>query len=75
MASHNPRVSVPSNILTSNLVISNNNLKTQEHLHKIKDWTNEKKMKLNVEKTKNIIFNFSRDNQFTTDLELDGRII
>ena len=32
-------------------------------------------MKLNVEKTKNIIFNFSRNNQFTTDMELDGRVI
>ena len=75
MASHNTRVSVPSNVLTSNLVISNGNLKTQEHLHKIRDWTKEKKMKLNVEKTKNIIFNFSKDSQFTTDIELDGKAI
>ena len=55
MASHNIKASVPSNILTSNLVISNNNLKTQEHLHRISEWTKDKKMKLNVEKTKNII--------------------
>ena len=32
-------------------------------------------MKLNVEKTKNVIFNFSRNNQFTTEIELDGKII
>ena len=75
LASHNPRVSVPSNVLTSNLVIPHGNLKTQEHLHKIRDWTNEKQMKLNVDKTKNIIFNFSRNNQFTTDMELDGKVI
>ena len=30
---------------------------------------------LNVEKTKNIIFNFSKDNQFTTEIELDGKVI
>ena len=75
MASHNPKVSVPSNVLTSNLVISSDKLKTQEHLQKIRDWTKEKKMKLNVEKTKNIIFNFSRDSQFTTDIKLDGKVI
>ena len=32
-------------------------------------------MKLNIEKTKNIIFNFSKDNQFTTEIELDGKVI
>ena len=75
LASHNVKATVPSNILTSNLVISNDNLKTQEHLHRISEWTKEKKMKLNVEKTKNVIFNFSKENQFTTEIELDGKII
>ena len=32
-------------------------------------------MKLNVDKTKNIIFNFSKNSQFTTDIELDGKVI
>ena len=75
MESHNTRASVPSNVLTSNLMISNGSLKTQEHLHRISDWTKDKKMKLNIEKTKNIIFNFSKDNQFTTEIELDGKVI
>ena len=75
LASHNVKASVPSNILTSNLVISNENLKTQEHLNRISEWTKEKKMKLNVEKTKNVIFNFSKENQFTTEIELDGKTI
>ena len=72
MASYNTRVNVQSNVLTSNLVISNDNLKTQEHLYKIRDWTKEKKMKLNVKK---MIFIFSKNHQFTTDLELDGEAI
>ena len=75
MASHNIKARVPSNISTSNLVISNDNLRTQEHLHRISEWTKDKKMKLDVEKTKNIIFNFSKDNQFTTEIELDGKVI
>ena len=32
-------------------------------------------MKLNVAKTKNIIFNFSKNNQFTTELKLDGKVV
>jgi hypothetical protein len=75
MASHNPKVSVPSNVLTSNLIIPNDNLKTQEHLHQIKNWTNKKKMKLNVDKTKNMIFNLSKGHQFTTDIKLDDKAI
>ena len=75
MASQNIKVRVPSNVLTSNLVISNDNLKTQEHLQRISEWTRKKQMKLNVAKTKNIIFNFSKNNQFTTELKLDGKVV
>ena len=32
-------------------------------------------MKLNVSKTKNIIFNFSKNNQFSTEIKLDGEVI
>ena len=35
----------------------------------------EKKMKLNISKTKNIIFNFSKNNQFSTEIKLDGEVI
>ena len=48
---------------------------TQEHLNRINKWTAEKKMKLNISKTKNIIFNFSKNNQFSTEIKLDGEVI
>ena len=51
------------------------NLRTQDHLNKINTWTADKKMKLNVSKTKNIIFNFSKNNQFSTEVKLDGEVI
>ena len=66
------RASIPSNVRTSGLVIRNENLKTQEHLKDIDRWTKEKKMLLNIKKTKNIIFNFSKNSQFTTEIELNG---
>ena len=75
MASHNLKASVPSNVLSSNLIIPADNLKTQKHLDDIKKWTEDKKMRLNVDKTKNIIFNFSKNNQFSTDIKLDGKTI
>ena len=75
IASHNYRASIPSNVRTSGLVIRNVNLKTQEHLDDISRWTNEKKMLLNVQKTKNIVFNFSKDSQFTTEIKLNGETI
>ena len=58
IASHNPKVRVPSNVMTSNIIIPPNNLKTQNHLDRISDWTKEKKMKLNNKKTNNIIRSF-----------------
>ena len=75
IASHNNRSRVPSNIMSSNIFIPSENLMTQDHLNRINKWTAEKKMKLNVSKTKNMIFNFSRNNQFSTEIKLDGEII
>ena len=48
---------------------------TQDHLNRIDRWTEEKKMKLNVSKTKNIIFNFSKNKQFSTEVKLNGEVI
>ena len=75
MASHNLKANIPNNILTSNLKIPNDNLKTQEYMNKIEKWTEEKKMKVNEKKTKNLVFNFSKNYQFSTDVKLKGEPI
>ena len=75
IASHNPRASIPNNIMTSNLKIPADNLKTQEYMDKIEKWTEKKMMKVNEQKTKNLIFNFSKNYQFTTDVKLKGEHI
>ena len=41
----------------------------------IKNWTDENKMKLNEKKTKNMIFNFSTNKQFSTDITVNGEVI
>jgi len=75
IASHNMRAKIPSNIPVSNLFIPNENLKTQKFMKDIEVWTDKKKMKLNAKKTKNIIFNFTKNHQFSTDIKLNDQII
>ena len=71
IASYNLRTHIPSDIPSHNQIIKKENLKSQEHLENINKWTKEKKMKLNEKKTKNMIFNFSKNNQFTTKLNVN----
>ena len=53
-----------------NQIIPRDNLKAQQYLNSIQRWTEERQMVLNERKTKNIIFNFSKSNQFMTDFIL-----
>ena len=70
IASHNFRERVPSDVPISNIVIPNDNLKTQKYVTDIDQWTEQKKMKLNSKKTKNQIFNFSKKYQFSTNIKI-----
>ena len=44
-------------------------------MNDIQKWTDKKKMLLNVNKTKNIVFNFSKNLQFSTDIRLGNKTI
>ena len=75
MASHNIKHQVPSNISTSNQFIPSSHLKTQNYVREIDEWTERNMMKLNEKKTTNMIFNFTKDHQFTTEIELKNEKI
>ena len=75
IASYNLRAHVPSDVPVHNQIIVAENLKSQQHLSDINTWTGKMKMKLNEKKTKQIIFNFSRKNQFTTKLSVNKKNI
>ena len=75
LASFNCRVSVPSHIPMHNQFIQPTHLKSQEYLDEIQNWTVNKKMILNQKKTKAMIFNFSSNYQFTTQLTLKNEQI
>ena len=70
ISSYNIKAHVSSDLPTHNQIIPNSNLKSQDQLEKINKWTEERKMKLNVKKTKTMIFNFSKNSQFTTKLNV-----
>ena len=70
LSSYNVRAHVPSNIPIHNQVIQGSNLKSKSQLEGINEWTKSKKMKLNIRKTKNMLFNFSKKHQFSTKLSL-----
>ena len=70
LASYNLNNHVPSDVGTDRLYLDAGNLKSQDYLEKISDWTDERQMKLNTEKTNYMIFNFSKKFQFNTRLSL-----
>ena len=75
ISSYNVKAHVSSDLPTHNQIIPNSNLKSQIYLEKINQWTINQKMKLNVNKTKTMIFNFSKKNQFTTKLKIMNKDI
>ena len=68
ISSYNSKQQVPSDIAVSNKFIINENLKTQDYLNQISQWTEQKQMKLNIKKSNYMIFNFTRNFQFNTRL-------
>ena len=72
LATYNVRAHIPSDIPVHNQIILAKNLKSQENLNVINEWTKKKKIKLNLKKTKNMILNFSRNYQFITKLAVDN---
>ena len=75
IASYNIKQHIPTGIPKHNQIIPRENLKSQNHLAIINDWTKKKRMKLNVKKTSSMIFNFTKNHQFMTNLEINNEIV
>ena len=71
----NVKNQVPSDILENNQFIPSENLESQLFLEEIGLWTKNQKMKINNKKSKTMIFNFSKNHQFSTRLELENEIL
>ena len=72
MVSFNVQQSVPNDIPIHNGYIPPEHLQTQTYINEINKWTAEKQMKLNIPKSNLMIFNFTKNHQFTTRIKLEG---
>ena len=72
IASHNSKQQVPSHIPSHNQFVPAEFLKSQEYLENVHRWSEEQRMELNVEKSKAMIFNFTHNYQFSTNLSHNG---
>ena len=75
LSSLNMKHQVPSDIPVHGQFINADNLKSQEYLNVINEWTEQHKMILSEKKTKAMIFNYTDNHQFTTRLKLKGQNI
>ena len=75
LTSYNIKQHIPSDISSHNQFIPPENLKSQEWLENINLWTKNQKMKLNLSKTKTMIFNNTKKFQFSTRLHLENENI
>ena len=74
LTSFNTKLQIPNDINESNLFIPKENLKTQTILDQNKKWTTNQKMELNEQKTKNMLFNFTKTRQFSTRITLKNKV-
>ena len=55
--------------------IDPNNIKSQQYMDQISNWTNDNQMQLNKKKTKLMIFNFTNNYQFSTRIFIQDTLI
>ena len=72
LSSYNIKKHVPSDIATHGQFIASEDLKSQDWLNQINNWTNRQQMIINQNKTKLMIFNYTEKYQFSTRLTLKG---
>ena len=72
---YNIKAHVPSDIPVHNQYIPPANLKSQQYLEQISEWTANQKMMLNAKKSKNMVFNFTDRYQFSTRLKMDNDVV
>ena len=75
ISSYNFKHHVASDIGVDMKYISSKNIQSQIYLDKISSWTDKQKMKLNESKCKVMIFNQTRNYQFTTRLQLHDSLL
>ena len=75
LSSYNFKQHIASDIGIDQLFIPKENIQSQSFMDNICEWTDAKKMKLNEKKSKLIVFNFTRNYQFSTRVHLNDTLL
>ena len=75
LASANVKQQVPSDLPEHGQIIPAVNLKSQNWLEQINEWTRANKMLINEKKCNSMIFNFTHQHQFTSRMQLNNQNI
>ena len=75
LSSYNFKNHVASDIGIDQLYLPCDNIKSQTYMDNISEWTQQKQMSLNEKKSKLMIFNFSRNYQFSTRVYLNNSLL
>ena len=71
LINYNFKAHVASDVANHGKFLPPQNVKSQNHLGKIEQWTEQNQMALNKQKSKFMLFNFTKKHQFSTRLVLD----
>ena len=75
ISSYNFKNHVASDVPTNGYFIERINLKTQSYLNQISGWTRDNKMELNRKKSNAMVFNFTKNYQFSSRAKIDNDVI
>ena len=75
LSSYNFKQHVASDIGVHGQYLPSNNIQSQTYLDKISQWTDKNRMALNTDKTKFMIFNFTKKFQFNTRIILGNTLL
>ena len=75
IASFNFKANIASDIGIGKKYLPPENIHSQSHIQSIEAWTNRKQMKLNVEKSKYMIKNFTKNYQVNTRLYMENKLL
>ena len=75
LASYNFKEHVASDIGINQLFLPSENVNSQTNMDNICDWTEQRQMQLNEQKSKVMIINFTRNYQFSTRVKMNGSLL
>ena len=75
IASYNFKAHVASDIGVKNSYLPAENIQSQQFINSIEQWTDRKEMKLNSEKSKFMLINFTKNYQVNTRLYMEEKLL